>query len=103
MRGLQTAWENRLEAEYHAQIEEAERYESELEAEKSRIDDAAKNGDEKIIEAINDAVGALSNEDLELQWLAFGSGAWDKLSAFRDKAIEVVAKRNLKDEYGNYN
>lgn len=100
---LQTYWENRLEAEYHAQIEEAERYESELEAEKSRIDDAAKNGDEKIIEAINDAVGALSNEDLELQWLAFGSGAWDKLSAFRDKAIEVVAKRNLKDEYGDYN
>ena len=38
MRGLQTAWENRLEAEYHAQIEEAERYEVELEAEKSRID-----------------------------------------------------------------
>ena len=103
MRGLQTAWENRIEAEYHAQIEEVERYESELEAEKSRIDDAAKNGDEKIIEAINDAVGALSNEDLELQWLAFGSGAWDKLSAFRDKAIEVVAKRNLKDEYGDYN
>lgn len=100
---LQTAWENRLEAEYHAQMEAAERYDAELEAEKSRIDEAAKNGDEKIIEAINDAVGALSNEDLELQWLAFGSGAWDKLSEFRDKAIEVVAKRNLKNEYGNYN
>ena len=96
---LQTVWENRQEAEYHAQIEAAERYEAELEAEKSRIDEAAKNGDE----AINDAVGALSNDDLELQWLAFGSGAWDKLSEFRDKAIEVVAKRNLKNEYGNYN
>ena len=56
-----------------------------------------------MIEAINDAVGALSDDDLELQWLAFGSGAWDKLSEFRDKAIEVVAKRNLKNEYGNYN
>ncbi|MFC2544672.1 MAG: hypothetical protein ACFNUN_07380 [Aggregatibacter sp.] len=100
---LQTYWENRLEAEYHAQIEEAERYEAELEAEKSRIDEAAKNGDELMIEAINDAVGALSDDDLELQWLAFGSGAWDKLSEFRDKAIEVVAKRNLKNEYGNYN
>ena len=43
---LQTYWENRLEAEYHAQLEEAERYEAELEAEKSRIDEAAKNGDE---------------------------------------------------------
>lgn len=42
MRGLQTAWENRLEAAYHAQMEEAERYETELEAEKSRIDEAAK-------------------------------------------------------------
>jgi hypothetical protein len=100
---LQTYWENRLEAEYHAQIEAAERYEVELEAEKSRIDEAAKNGDELMIDAINDAVGALSNDDLELQWLAFGAGAWDKLSTFRDKAIEVVAKRNLKDEYGNYN
>jgi len=100
---LQTYWENRLEAEYHAQIEEAERYEAELEAEKSRIDEAAKNGDELMIEAINDAVGALSDDDLELQWLAFGSGAWDKLSEFRDKAIEVVTKRNLKNEYGNYN
>ena len=100
---LQTYWENRLEAEYHALIKEAERYEAELEAEKSRIDEAAKNGDELMIEAINDAVGALSDDDLELQWLAFGSGAWDKLSEFRDKAIEVVAKRNLKNEYGNYN
>ena len=100
---LQTHWENRLEAEYHAQIEEAERYEAELEAEKSRINEAAKNGDEKMIEAINDAVGALSDDDFELQWLAFASGAWDKLSEFRDKAIEVVAKRNLKNEYGDYN
>lgn len=98
MRGLQTAWENQLEAEYHAQIEEAERYESELEAEKSRIDEAAKNGDELMIDAINDAVGALSNDDLEIQWLAFGAGAWDKLSAFRDKAIEVVARKNLEKE-----
>lgn len=98
MRGLQTAWENRLEAEYHAQIEDAERYESELEAEKSRIDESAKNGDELMIDAINDAVGALSNDDLELQWLAFGAGAWDKLSAFRDKAIEVVARKNLEKE-----
>lgn len=98
MRGLQTAWENRLEAEYHAQIEEAERYESDLEAEKSRIDEAAKNGDELMIDAINDAVGALSNDDLELQWLAFGAGAWDKLSEFRNKAIEVVARKNLEKE-----
>ena len=95
---LQTYWENRQEAEYHAQIEEAERYEAELEAEKSRIDEAAKNGDELMIDAINDAVGALSNDDLELQWLAFGAGAWDKLSAFRDKAIEVVARKNLEKE-----
>lgn len=98
MRGLQTAWENRLEAEYHAQIEEAERYESDFEAEKSRIDEAAKNGDELMIDAINDAVGALSNDDLELQWLAFGAGAWDKLSEFRNKAIEVVARKNLEKE-----
>lgn len=96
---LQTAWENRLEAEYHAQIEEAERYEAELEAEKSRINEAAKNGDEKMIEAINDAVGALSDDDFELQWLAFGSGAWDKLSEFRDKAIEVVAKKHLENKF----
>ena len=98
MRGLQAAWENRLEAEYHAQTEEAERYEAELEAEKSRIDEAAKNGDELMIDAINDAVGALSNDDLELQWLAFGAGAWDKLSEFRNKAIEVVARKNLEKE-----
>lgn len=98
MRGLQTAWENRLEAEYHAQMEAAERYDTELEAEKSRIDEAAKNGDELMIDAINDAVGALSNDDLELQWLAFGAGAWDKLSTFRDKAIEVVARKNLEKE-----
>ena len=98
MRGLQAAWENRLEAAYHAQIEEAERCEAELEAEKSRIDEAAKNGDELMIDAINDAVGALSNDDLELQWLAFGAGAWDKLSAFRNKAIEVVARKNLEKE-----
>lgn len=98
MRGLQTAWENRREAEYHAQIEAAERYDAELEAEKSRIDEAAKNGDELMIDAINDAAGALSNDDLELQWLAFGAGAWDKLSTFRDKAIEVVARKNLEKE-----
>lgn len=98
MRGLQTVWENRLEAAYHAQMEEAERYETDLEAEKSRIDEAAKNGDELMIDAINDAVGALSNDDLELQWLAFGAGAWDKLSAFRNKAIEVVARKNLEKE-----
>lgn len=98
MRGLQTAWENRLEAEYHAQMEAAERYDAELEAEKSRIDEVAKNGDELMIDAINDAVGALSNDDLELQWLAFGAGAWDKLSEFRNKAIEVVARKNLEKE-----
>ena len=95
---LQTYWENRQEAEYHAQIEEAERYEAELEVEKSRIDEVAKNGDELMIDAINDAVGALSNDDLELQWLAFGAGAWDKLSEFRNKAIEVVARKNLEKE-----
>lgn len=95
---LQTYWENRQEAEYHAQIEEAERYEAELEVEKSRIDETAKNGDELMIDAINDAVGALSNDDLELQWLAFGAGAWDKLSEFRNKAIEVVARKNLEKE-----
>ena len=50
-----------------------------------------------MIDAINDAVGALSNDDLELQWLAFGAGAWDKLSEFRDKAIEVVAKKHLEN------
>lgn len=94
MRGLQTAWENRQEAEYHAQIEEAERYEVELEAEKSRIDEAAKNGDESLIDAINDAI-ALSDDDLNIQWLAIGAGAWDKLENIRNNAIEVVAKRNL--------
>ena len=51
-----------------------------------------------MIDAINDAVGALSDDDLELQWLAFGSGAWDKLSEFRYKAIEVVARKNLEKE-----
>ncbi len=95
MSGLQTVWENRQEAEYHAQIEEAERYSAELEAEKSRIDKAARSGDETMIEAINNAVGALSDDDLALQWLAFGSGAWDKSETVRNNAIEVVAKRNL--------
>lgn len=94
MRGLQTAWENRLEAAYHAQMEEAERYEAELEAEKSRIDEAAKNGDESLIDAINDAI-SLSDDDLNVQWLAIGTGAWDKLEDLRNNAIEVVAKRNL--------
>lgn len=96
MRGLQTAWENRLEAEYHAQIEEAERYEVELEAEKSRIDEAAKNGDELMIDAINDAI-ALSDDDLNIQWLAIGAGAWDKLADLRNNAIDVVAKKHLKN------
>lgn len=96
MSGLQTAWENRLEAEYHAQINEAERYEAELEAEKSRINEAAKNGDDSVIDAINDAI-ALSDDDLNVQWLAIGAGAWDKLAIIRDNAIEVVAKRNLEE------
>lgn len=96
MSGLQTAWENRLEAEYHAQIEEAERYESELEAEKSRINEAAKNGDESLIDAINDAI-SLCDDDLNMQWLSIGAGAWDKLAIIRDNAIEVVAKRNLEE------
>ena len=91
---LQTYWENQLEAEYHAQIEEAERYEAELEAEKSRIDEAAKNGDELMIDAINDAI-SLSDDDLNMQWLAIGTGAWDKLADLRDNAIAIVAKRNL--------
>lgn len=99
---LQTYWENRLEAEYHAQTEEAERYEEELEAEKSRIDTSAKNGDESVIDAINDAI-ALSDDDLNMQWLAIGAGAWDKLADLRNNAIEVVAKRNLKGKYGNCN
>lgn len=94
MSGLQTVWENRQEAEYHAQIEEAERYSAELEAEKSRIDKAAKNGDESVIDAINDAI-ALSDDDLNVQWLAIGAGAWDKLADLRNNAIEVIAKRNL--------
>lgn len=94
MSGLQTAWENRLEAEYHAQIDAAERYNAQLEAEKSRIDTAAKNGDESVIDAINDAI-SLSDNDLNMQWLAIGAGAWDKLAIIRDNAIEIVAKRNL--------
>lgn len=94
MRGLQTAWGNRLEAEYHAQIEDMGRYEAELEAEKSRIDTAAKNGDESVIDAINDAI-SLSDDDLNMQWLAIGAGAWDKLADLRDNAIAIVAKRNL--------
>lgn len=96
MSGLQTAWENRLEAEYHAQIEDAERYEAELEAEKSRIDTAAKNGDESVIDAINDAI-SLSDDGLNMQWLAIGAGAWDKLAIIRNNAIEIVAKRNLEE------
>lgn len=99
---LQTYWENRQEAEYHAQIEAAEQYDVELEAEKSRIDEAAKNGDESLIDAINDAI-ALSDDDLNMQWLAIGAGAWDKLADLRNNAIEVVAKRNLKGKYGNCN
>nr|DAV87290.1 MAG TPA: hypothetical protein [Caudoviricetes sp.] len=99
---LQTVWENRQEAEYHAQIEAAEQYDVELEAEKSRIDEAAKNGDESLIDAINDAI-ALSDDDLNMQWLAIGAGAWDKLADLRNNAIEVVAKRNLKGKYGNCN
>lgn len=99
---LQTYWENQLEAEYHAQIEAAEQYDVELEAEKSRIDEAAKNGDESLIDAINDAI-ALSDDDLNMQWLAIGAGAWDKLADLRNNAIEVVAKRNLKGKYGNCN
>ncbi|WP_109064355.1 hypothetical protein [Aggregatibacter kilianii] len=91
---LQTAWENRLEAEYHAQMEAAERYDAELEAEKSRIDEAAKNGDESVIDAINDAI-SLRDDDLNMQWLAIGAGAWNKLENIRNNAIEVVAKRNL--------
>lgn len=102
MRGLQTAWENRIESEHHAQIEEAERYEAELEAEKSRIDSAAKNGDESLIDAINDAI-SLSDDGLNMQWLAIGAGAWDKLAIIRDNAIAIVAKRNLKGKYGNGN
>ena len=96
MSGLQKAWENRLEAEYHAQIDEAERYEVELEAEKSRIDTAAKNGDESLIDAINNAI-SLSDDDLNVQWLAIGAGAWDKLAIIRDNAIEIVAERNLEE------
>ncbi|WP_230622550.1 hypothetical protein [Aggregatibacter sp. Marseille-P9115] len=91
---LQTYWENSLEADHHAQIEEAERYEVELEAEKSRIDEAAKNGDESLIDAINNAI-SLSDDDLNMQWLAIGTGAWDKLADLRDNAIAIVAKRNL--------
>lgn len=96
MRGLQTAWENQREAEYHAQIEDAERYEAELEAEKSRIDQAAKNGDELVIDAINNAI-SLSDDSLNIQWLAIGAGAWDKLAIIRNNAIEIVAKRNLEE------
>lgn len=102
MSGLQTAWENRLESEYHAQIDAAERYDAELEAEKSRIDTAAKNGDESLIDAINDAI-SLSDDDLNMQWLAIGAGAWGKLADLRDNAIAIVAKRNLKGKYGNGN
>lgn len=91
---LQTAWENRREAEYHAQIEAGERYEAELEAEKARIDEQARNGDEVLIDAINNAI-SISDDDLNLQWLAIGAGAWDKLENLRDNAIEVVAKRKL--------
>lgn len=91
---LQTVWENRQEAEYHAQIEAAEQYDVELESEKSRIDEAARSGDESVIDAINDAI-SLSDDDLNIQWLAIGAGAWDKLENIRNNAIEVVAKRNL--------
>ncbi|WP_233118928.1 hypothetical protein [Aggregatibacter actinomycetemcomitans] len=94
MNGLQTAWENRWEAEYHTQIEAGERYEAQLEAEKARINEQARNGDEALIDAINNAI-SISDDDLNLQWLAIGAGAWDKLETLRDNAIEFVAKRNL--------
>nr|DAD91912.1 MAG TPA: hypothetical protein [Myoviridae sp. ctKZW4] len=95
---LQAAWENRKEAEYHAQIEASERYDAELEAEKSRIDEAAKNGDESLIDAINNAI-ALSDDDLNMQWLAIGAGAWDKLAGLRNNAIEVVARKHLENKF----
>ncbi len=95
---LQAAWENRKEAEYHAQIEASERYDAELEAEKSRIDEAAKNGDESLIDAINNAI-ALSDDDLNMQWLAIGAGAWDKLADLRNNAIEVVARKYLENKF----
>lgn len=95
---LQAAWENRKEAEYHAQIEASERYDAELEAEKSRIDEAAKNGDESLIDAINNAI-ALSDDDLNMQWLAIGAGAWDKLADLRNNAIEVVARKHLENKF----
>ena len=95
---LQAAWENRKEAEYHAQIEASERYDAELEAEKSRIDEASKNGDESLIDAINNAI-ALSDDDLNMQWLAIGAGAWDKLAGLRNNAIEVVARKHLENKF----
>ncbi|AMQ94598.1 hypothetical protein ACT75_08750 [Aggregatibacter actinomycetemcomitans] len=97
MNGLQTAWENRREAEYHARIEAGERYEAELEAEKARIDEQARNGDEVLIDAINNAIST-SDDDLNLQWLAIGAGAWDKLETLRDNAIEFVARKQLENK-----
>ena len=97
MNGLQTAWKNRLESEYHAQIEAGERYEAELAAAKARIDEQARNGDEVLIDAINNAI-SISDDDLNLQWLAIGAGAWDKLGTLRDNAIEFVARRQLENK-----
>ena len=49
-----------------------------------------------MIDAINDAI-ALSDDDLNIQWLAIGAGAWDKLADLRNNAIDVVAKKHLKN------
>lgn len=90
-----------LSANHQRYLDDLAAWDCALEREIEVVTNEAKRGDEDVICAINEYL-ADNDEEQILHDLAFGSGAFDKLTEQRDRAIKYVAEKrlnSLKDEY----
>lgn len=90
-----------LDARHQSYIDGLAAWDYAVEKEIESIKQAAESEDDNTICAINEWICDNANEQL-LHDLAFGSGAFDKLSEQRERAIKSIAEKNLLDRQNDY-
>lgn len=90
-----------LDAQHQNYLDGLADWEHAVEEEVKSITQAAEREDDDAICAINEWICDNADEQV-LHDLAFGSGAFDKLSEQRKRAIKSIAEKNLLDRQNDY-
>ncbi|OOF43466.1 hypothetical protein BKK51_11540 [Rodentibacter trehalosifermentans] len=90
-----------LDAAYQKHLDDLAAWDEALEEEIQAVKADAEDEDADVIYAINQ-YHIDNGEELELHYLAYGSGAFDKLIEQRDRAIAYVAKQRLEKRMNEY-